>query len=76
MNDQIQSNRIKAHFTVIKPSKVKQLALSIAKSNPAPTRANMFTRVSEDFLVACEANLKEFIRNRVQRHPSCGKTLR
>ena len=47
----------------------------MAKSNPVPARAKMFTRVSEDFLVACEANMKEFIRGRVQRHPSVGKTL-
>jgi hypothetical protein len=49
---------------------VKVFALEIAKS-----RAHKFTRVSSDFLVKCEANLKEFIRNSVRRLPSKGKTI-
>jgi hypothetical protein len=68
--------KVKFNFTLVKAAKVKALALSIARSNPAPTRAKMFTRVHEDFLIACEANLKEFVRGRVHRHPSSGKTLR
>lgn len=67
--------RAKAKFRLICASKCKKFALEIAKSNPAPSRAKMFTRVSEDFLVACEAELKRFIHSRVTTHPSRGKTL-
>ena len=56
-------------------SKVKQFALDFARANPAPTRAKMFTRVGEDFYVACETNLKAFIQSRIRSQPSKGKTL-
>ena len=49
---------------------VKQFALDMAKS-----RAHKFTRVGGEFLIKCEANLKEFIRRYVQRLPSKGKTI-
>jgi len=65
----------KTKFKLICASKCKKFALEVAKSNPAPQRAKMFTRVSEEFLIACEANLKSFIFNRVKSHPSKGKTL-
>jgi hypothetical protein len=51
---------------------VKQFALDMAKS----TRAHTFTRVGGEFYIACEAALKEFIRNHIRRLPSKGKTIR
>lgn len=68
--------KAKAKFRLICASKCKKFALEIAKANPAPQRAKMFTRVSEEFLMACEANLKNFIHSRVRSHPSVGKTLK
>ena len=67
--------KAKAKFRLITASKCKKFALEVARANPAPQRAKMFTRVSEDFLLACEAQLKNFIYNRVRSHPSKGKTL-
>ncbi len=55
---------------LINRSKVKQFALEMAKS-----RAHKFTRVGGDFFIKCEGQLKEFIRNYVQRLPSKGKTI-
>lgn len=66
---------IKMKFRLICASQCKKFAKEFAKANPVPQRAKMFTRVSQDFLMACESNLKEFIRNRVKTHPSVGKTL-
>ncbi len=43
---------------LINRKKVKEFALEMAKG-----RAHKFTRVGSDFLIRCEANLKEFIRN-------------
>ena len=71
----IKEIRAKAKFRLICASKCKKFAIEIAQSNPVPQRAKMFTRVSEDFLIACEAQLKNFIFNRVRSHPSVGKTL-
>lgn len=67
--------RTRATFRLICASKCKKFALEVAKAQLGPTRSRMFTRVSEDFLVACEANLKSFIHSRVRSHPSKGKTL-
>jgi hypothetical protein len=55
---------------LINRRKVKEFALEMAKH-----RAHKFTRVGSDFLVKCEGNLKEFIRNSVHRLPSKGKTI-
>lgn len=66
--------RAKYPFQLICVSKCKRFALEVVKSQGGP-RASKFTRVSEDFLVACEANLKSFIASRVKTHPSKGKTL-
>jgi hypothetical protein len=65
--------KIKPKFNLIVVSKVKQAALDFAQP---PLKFHKFTQVSEDFLLACESNLKEFIRKRVASHPSKGKTLR
>lgn len=62
-------------FRLICASKCKQFALEMAQAQLGPTRSKMFTRVSQGFLIACEANLKAFIRSRVHTHPSKGKTL-
>lgn len=50
--------------------KVRDFALAIAKS-----RHHKFTRVGSGFYAMCEAHLKEFIRNHVQRFPSKRKTI-
>lgn len=65
----------KMQFKLICVSKCKKFALDIARANPSPTRSKMFTRVSEEFLISCEAALKSHIQNRVKTHPSRGKTL-
>ena len=57
--------------TLLNKRRVKTYALDIAKS-----RAHKFTRVGGEFLIKCEANLKGFIRNEIQRLPSKGKTIR
>ena len=49
---------------------VKAFALSMAER-----RAHRFTRVGGEFLLKCEAHLKEFIRGYVGRLPSKGKTI-
>lgn len=56
---------------LINKKHVKTFALEMAKA----TRAHAFTRVGGDFLVKCEGNLKEFIRNYVRHLPSKGKTI-
>jgi hypothetical protein len=78
MNDQISPEiestpapRAKVKFNLICASKVKRYALEFAKAN----RAQKFSRVSEEFLIACESNLKQFIMGRIRTHPSKGKTL-
>ena len=55
---------------LINKKHVKQFALEMAKS-----RAHKFTRVGSDFLMKCEANLKNYIRDYVHRLPSKGKTI-
>jgi hypothetical protein len=50
--------------------KVKEFALTMAKA-----RHHKFTRVGSGFYIKCEANLKEFIQNHIQRLPSKGKTI-
>jgi hypothetical protein len=56
---------------MINRRKVKLFALEMAKS-----RAHKFTRIGSEFYIKCEANLKQFIQNQVQRHPSVGKTIK
>ena len=51
--------------------KVKLFALEMAKS-----RAHKFTRVGSEFYDRCEAQLKNYIRSEVHRHPSVGKTIK
>ena len=55
---------------LINKKAAKDFALSMAK-----TRSHKFTRVGGGFFVKCEANLKSFIREHVQRLPSKGKTI-
>jgi len=55
---------------LINRSRVREFALESAK-----VRAHRFTRVSNKFLFACEAQLKEFVRASVRRLPSKGKTI-
>jgi hypothetical protein len=65
--------KTKFKFNLIVVSKVKQMALDLAKP---PLKFHTFTQVSEDFLISCEAALKDHIKRRVSSHPSKGKTLR
>jgi len=67
--------KIKTRFRYINASKCKKFALEVAKANPCEARSKMFTRVSEDFLIAIETNLINFVQSRVKTHPSKGKTL-
>jgi hypothetical protein len=50
---------------------VKRIALSYAQA----TRYKKFERVSNSFLEAVEINAINFIKNRINKHPSRGKTL-
>lgn len=61
---------MKVTVKLINRKHTKQFALDMAKN-----RAHKFTRVGGEFFLKCEANLKEFIRNHVQRLPSKGKTI-
>ena len=70
MNEEINS-QTKYKFRLICVSKCKKMALEYAKAN----RAKEFTRVSEDFLVSCEAAVLTHIQSRIKSHPSKGKTL-
>jgi YD repeat-containing protein len=54
---------------LINKKHVKMFALEMARG-----RTHKFTRVDGDFLIKCEANLKEFVRCHVHRLPSKGKT--
>ena len=56
--------------SLLNKKQVKQFTLDAARS-----RAHKFTRVGRDFYVKCEANLRQFIRQYVQRLPSKGKTI-
>lgn len=58
-------------FSLICASKCKKFALEYAKAN----RAQGFTRVSEDFLIAIESSVRNAIQARISSHPSKGKTL-
>jgi len=56
---------------MINRRKVKLFALEMAKS-----RAHKFTRVGSEFIDRCEAQLKNYIRDQIHRHPSVGKTIK
>ena len=58
-------------FKFICASKCKKFALEYAKAN----RAQGFTRVSKEFLIAIEVATRNAIQNRINQHPSKGKTL-
>ena len=52
-------------------TKVREFTLTMAEK-----RAHKFNRVSGEFFQRCEAQLKNYIRDQVHRHPSVGKTIR
>ncbi len=56
--------------SLLNKKQVKQFTLDAARS-----RAHKFTRVGSAFYVRCEAHLRQFIRQYVQRLPSKGKTI-
>ena len=62
--------RTKKGIGLINRAAVKRSALRAASG-----RAHQFTRVSDEFLDAVEASLLRCIQQRVQAHPSKGKTL-
>jgi hypothetical protein len=68
----IPANRPRIKFNLICASKCKKHAVELAK---AIRPCNKFTRVSEEFLLSCEAALKAHIHSRIKGHPSKGKTL-
>lgn len=53
------------------PSKIRAHALDFAQR----VRSHPFKRVSKKFLEAVEINARQFIEDRVRRHPSRGVTL-
>lgn len=55
---------------LISKTHVKTFAFSMGE-----TRAWKFTRISDDFYVRCEANLKNFVRNEIAKHATRGVTL-
>lgn len=58
---------------VINRAYVRQWALEYAKDKRPFVG---FTRVSEEFLNAVESATKAFIRDRIERHPTKGRTLK
>ena len=66
------SKEVTRTSSVINRAYVKRWALDYASTN----RSQPFTRVSDDFLNAVEANTKAFIRDRINRAPSRGVTLK
>lgn len=62
-----ESIRIKS---LLNKKEVKRFALEIASK-----RSHKFTRVSGDFLVSMEAQVRMAITNKVEYAPSKGKTL-
>jgi hypothetical protein len=58
-------------MSLLNKKAVKAFTLEMAKG-----RAHKFTRVSNDFLLLCEGQLKNMIRSHVNRLPSTGKTIK
>ena len=56
---------------LINKSECKKFALAYAKAN----RSHKFNAVSAKFLDEVEAQLRLMIGDRIQRHPSKGKTI-
>jgi hypothetical protein len=63
--------KTKTPLKFINASKCKKFALEFSKAN----RSHKFTRVSEDFLISCDAAVRNHIQSRIKGHPSVGKTL-
>jgi len=63
--------KIKRVLRATAPACVRRIALNYAES----TRAHPFRRVSDSFLNAVESNALNFIKNRIDKHPSRGVTL-
>ena len=57
--------------TLLNRRQVKLYALERARF-----RAHKFTRLGNEFIVACEIHLREFIQGYIHRLPSKGKTIR
>lgn len=74
-SETIKLSKVRYKPRYICKSKVKALALQVARSNPAPTRAKMFTRVGTSFYEACDAFIANWVASRVKSQPSKGKTL-
>lgn len=72
INTPTSTQKSKYKFRYICVSQCKRLALEIAKTE---RQFNGFSRVSEDFLISCEAAITNHIRSRIKAHPSKGKTL-
>ena len=70
-NWQGRNGKARFVFRLISPARVRRAALSYAKLK----RIHPFTRVSEDFLAAVEIAALATMKDRINRHPSKGKTL-
>ena len=68
---EVEAEKIRRVLRATAPACVKRIALNYAGS----TRAQPFKRVSSSFLAAVEANALNFIKDRVDHHPSRGVTL-
>jgi len=69
--EETQEEKIRRVLRATAPACVKRIALNYAKS----TRAHPFSRVSSSFLSAVEVNALNFIKARINSHPSRGVTL-
>ena len=63
--------RKKSTTPLINSKAVKMKALEIVQV----TGRKKFTRVSRQFLERCNAQLEQYLRDQIHRHPSIGKTL-
>lgn len=61
-----------ASTNLLNVSKCKRFIKDVANI----TRGRKFTRVSNEFLIDCEIQLKNIIKQKIHSHPSVGKTLK
>jgi hypothetical protein len=57
---------------LINRRQIKEFALAVAQTH----RPNRFSRVSGEFLLRVEGQVKEFIRSYIHQLPSAGKTIK
>lgn len=72
VDDLLRKSRLPNALKATSKSHVRRIALNYATG----ARAHKFERVSDEFLASVESNAINFIKDRVNRHPSKGVTLR